>query len=119
MPSDPAPSHIPFPVIVATVTPAKANTRPVSAAMSSSRIAGSSGALARRMKAVQLCRPRELFDSRTAVRSEKLSRPIAMTRTPKAITGERTGSGWVILWTPSYRENRAPTVNSTTATTKA
>ena len=61
----------------------------------------------------------ESFSLRTAVRSESPSRPIAMTRTPKAITGERTGSGWVIFSIPSYRENSEPTVNSTTATTKA
>ncbi len=96
-----------------------ANTSPASAATSSSRMAGSSGALARRMKAVHPFRPRTRLVSRTAVRSEKLSRQMAIPSTAKATTGDRTGSGLRILWTPSYSENSAPTVNSTTATTNA
>ena len=88
MASEPAPSQTPSPVITVSATPAVANTSPVSAAMSSSRMAGSSGALARRMNAVQLFRPRTSFVSCTAVRSEKLSRPIAMTSTTNATAGE-------------------------------
>ena len=82
-------------------------------------MAGSSGALARRMNAVQPFRPRTRLVSCTAVRSEKLSSAIAMPRTTKATTGERICSGLMILCTPSYSENTAPTVNSTTATTNA
>ena len=82
-------------------------------------MAGSSGALARRMNAVQPIWPRTSFVSRTAVRGEKLSRAIAMARTTNATTGWWIFSGLMILWTPSYRENSAPTVNSTTATTNA
>ena len=102
-----------------SATPASAKTSPISAARSSSRMAGSSGALARRINARHPFRPRTRFVSCTAVRSEKLSRPIAMIRTTKATTGEWIGSGLMILWTPSYSENTAPTVNSTTATMNA
>ena len=42
-----------------------------------------------------------------------------MPSTTKATTGWSDGSGLMILWTPSYSENTAPTVNSTTATTNA
>ena len=42
-----------------------------------------------------------------------------MNRTTKATTGEWIRSGLMILWTPSYSENTAPTVNSTTATMNA
>ena len=61
--------------------------------MSSSRTAGSSGALARRMKASQPCLPRTWFDSRTAVRRERLSRTTAIASTTKATAGELIGSG--------------------------
>ena len=106
MASDPAPSHTPSPVITVSATPAMANTRPVSAAMSSSRMAGSSGALARRMNADQLLRPRTSLVSCTAVRSEKLSRPIAMTSTTNATTGELMCSGLMIFGCP--RRPRTP-----------
>ena len=87
--------------------------------MSSSRTAGSSGALARRMNASQPPEPRTWFDSRTAVRRERLSRTIAIASTTNATTGDRTGSGCVILWMPSKTEKTAPPVNSTTATMNA
>ena len=95
--SDPAPSQASLPVITVSATPAVASNSPASAAMSSSRIAGSSGALARRMNASQLSPSRCSLDSRTAVRSEKLSSTMAIARTANATTGECTGSGWVIL----------------------
>ena len=42
-----------------------------------------------------------------------------MASTANATAGELICSGLRILWMPSYTENTAPTVNSTTATTNA
>ena len=69
--------------------------------MSSSRMAGSSGALAWRMKASQFSPLRASLDSRTAVRSEKLSITAAIPRTANATMGDSSGAGLVILWMPS------------------
>ena len=75
----PMTSKIPFRVISVIPTPNSANTSPTSAAKSSSRITGSSGALAERMNFFQDCWPRVLLDSMMAVRKEKLSAMIAAT----------------------------------------
>ena len=119
---EPAPSHRPSPVASVSDTPISANTRPVSAAVSSSTTAGSSGALARlmnRTKLRQLAEPRAGRDSLIAVRSENASSAMAMNSTTNATKGEVTCSGCLIRSTPSYTENSAPTVNSTTATMNA
>ena len=116
---DPAPSHLPLPVIVDSVTAISAKPRPISAAKSSSSTTGSSGALARRMKARQLIRPRDWFDWLIAVRNENASSTIATPSTANATTGESTSSGCLIRLMPSYSEKIAPTTNSTTATMNA
>ena len=78
MANEPAPSHLPLPVSVASATPVNANASPIRAARSSSRTTGSSGALVRRMKVPQLRSPRiglasltpvlEAFSLRTGIR---------------------------------------------------
>ena len=70
-----------LPVMIVRPTPMRAKTRPMSAAMSSSSTTGSSGCLAWRTNATQLCLPRTWFDSCTAVRSENDSSTIAMMST--------------------------------------
>ncbi len=98
---DPAPSHRPSSVTVDKITAHNAKPRPIRAAKSSSSTTGSSGALARLMKAPHLTRPRDSFDWLMAVRNEKASRPIATPRTMNATTGETTFSGCVNRLTPS------------------
>ena len=101
MASEPAPSHLPSPVSVASATPVKAKASPIRAARSSSRTTGSSGALVRRMKVPQLRLPRTLLASLIPVRSENASSTADRASTAKATPGERTGSGFRILCRPS------------------
>jgi hypothetical protein len=49
------------------------------------------------MKASQPAEPRTRFDSRTAVRRERLSSTIAIASTTNATTGDWIGSGCMIL----------------------
>ena len=88
----PMTSQIAFRVISVIPTPNSANTSPISAAKSSSRITGSSGALAERMNFFQDCRPRVLLDSTMAVRKEKLSAMMAATSTTSGTHHQRPSS---------------------------
>ena len=88
----PITSKYPFRVIRVSPTPNSANTRPSSAAKSSSRITGSSGALAERMNLRQLCFPRTLLDSRIAVRNESDSAMIAAPSTTSGTHHHRPSS---------------------------
>ena len=97
----PMPSQIGSPVMIVRPTPMSANTRPISAAMSSSSTTGSSGCLAWRTKETQLCLPRTWFDSLTAVRSENDSSTIAMSSTTIGSHGTSSGCGWLSLSMPS------------------
>ena len=72
-----------------SVTATKANTRPSSAARSSSRITGSSGDLARRMNAQYDESPLILLVSMIAVRNEKDSSTIAMPSTTSGTHHQR------------------------------
>src|SRR5688572_2018159 len=76
----PITSKMPLWVSSVMPTPNSAKIKPSSAAKSSSKITGSSGALAARMNLFQVCLPRVLLDSLMAVRNERLSATIAATR---------------------------------------
>ena len=80
-----------------STTPKRANASPISAAESSSRTAGTSGALARRMKRMirrpGLPSPPAWCDSLIAVRNENPSSTAAMASTTSATTGEVIFSG--------------------------
>ncbi len=103
MSSVPTASHRPLSVRSVSTTPNIAKTRPNSAAVSSSRTTGSSGAFAVRMYCTQDCRPRVRLDSCTAVRNEYDSRPIATRSTTIGTHHQRPsiGSGCCHLCTPS------------------
>ena len=70
-------------------TATKANTRPTSAAKSSSRITGSSGALARRMNSQYDASRLVLLVSMIAVRNENDSSTIAMPSTTSGTHHQR------------------------------
>ncbi len=94
----PTPSHVPSPVSRVSPTPKNARIRPTSAAKSSSRMTGSSGARACRMNAVHVASPRIWLVSRIAVRNENDSSTIATSRTAiGAHFHDVIGSGWVSL----------------------
>jgi hypothetical protein len=105
-------------VITAVVTPMSANARPVSAPKSSSSTTGNSGDFVRRMNASQVAPRRDGSDSRTAVRSENDSSPIAMTRTAKAQIGDSMSCGCRSFCHPSYRAKTPPTRKITMVTRK-
>ena len=107
----PRPSHTPLPVMIANDTPIRARNRPISAAKSSSRITGSSGAFDRRMNCTQPTPCRMWLASLIAVRNEKLSIAMAPSSTAIGSQGTVSGSGCWILWMPSYSENRPPSEN--------
>jgi hypothetical protein len=99
----PTASQRPSPVTSVSPTPNRANTRPHSAAVSSRRTTGSSGAFAVRMYSTQEREPRDLFDSTIAVRNEYDSRQIATRSTTIGTHHQRPvmGSGCCHLCTPS------------------
>ena len=76
----------------------RANTRPSSAARSSSRITGSSGCLARRMNCANDASPLTLLVSMIAVRNERDSSTMAMPSTTSGTHHHRLvrmeSSGW-------------------------
>ncbi len=117
--SVPIASKMPLWVMIVSPTPRNANTRPISAAMSSSSTTGSSGAFARRTNSTQPCLPRTWFDSRIAVRSENDSATIATSSTPIGIHQFSSGCGSWILLMPSRIENSPPTENRMIATMNA
>ncbi len=92
---------IPLAVIGCLVLVASGGIETISAARSSSRTTGSSGALVRRMKEAQPRSPRTRFASRIPVRSENPSSTADSASTTKSITGDRTGAGFRILCRPS------------------
>src|SRR5581483_8802017 len=107
-----------FPVSSARPMPTRAKARPSSAPVSSRRTTGSSGTLAWRMNSGHRRSPFSSRLSRTAVRSEEVSRAKATTSVPTAQGHESSSWGWRIFSTPSMTAKRPPAVKRTTATTK-
>ena len=101
MATEPPPSQAPFPVSSDSSTPRNANTRPSSAAGSSSSVTIRSGSLIRRMKVIQFRPRRSLLASLTDTRSEEPSSTAETASTPNAIHGVVRDSGCMILCTPS------------------
>jgi hypothetical protein len=90
----PKASHTGSPVTAASPTPARAKSRPISAAVSSSSTTASSGFLVVRMNDHQLWSPRSGSASRTAVRRDSPSRTRATTRMATAIPTDSSSWGW-------------------------